>query len=192
GVGGGVCGGGGGGDLERVGAAGSAIDGKRVVSAGGPWLFRNDGPGRWTDVTARSRLAYTGWAQAVAVADHDADGDLDLFLAQHGPATLWQNQGDGTFRDVTSQARLVESARAGRDESPWGGGAPGGVYEGAGWLALYVSTSLGVAPFGPPPLHQHWAGVWVFQPPGFLPGQSDQLWRNRGDGTFEDVTTAAG
>ena len=44
----------------------------------------------------------------------------------------------------------------------------------------------------PPPLHQHWAGVWVFEPPGMLPGQADRLWRNRGDGTFEDVTSLRG
>ena len=93
------------GDLDLFVAAGSAIEQGRIVSAGGPWLFRNDGPGRWTDETARSGLRHTGWAQGVAVADYDADGDLDLFIAQHGPDTLWQNQGDGTFRDVTTAGR---------------------------------------------------------------------------------------
>jgi hypothetical protein len=172
------------GDLDLFVVAGSAVEGDRVVSAGGPWLFRNDGPGRWTDVTATSGLSYTGWAQAVAVADYDGDGDLDLFLAQHGPDTLWQNQGDGTFRDVTTQAGLVESS--------WGVAATWGDYDGDGWIDLYVVNYLSVDAFRPPPLHQHWAGVWVFQPPGMLPGQADQLWRNRGDGTFEDVTAAAG
>jgi hypothetical protein len=120
----------------------------------------------------------------VAVADYDADGDLDLFLAQHGPDTLWQNQGDGTFRDVTTRAGLIESS--------WGVGATWGDSDGDGWLDLYVVNYLSVDAVRPPPLHQHWAGVWVFQPPGMLPGQADQLWRNRGDGTFEDVTAAAG
>ena len=68
------------GDLDLFVSAGSRVQGGRVVSAGGPWLFRNDGPGRWTDVTATSGLSYTGWAQGVAVADYDGDGDLDLFL----------------------------------------------------------------------------------------------------------------
>jgi hypothetical protein len=172
------------GDLDLFVAAGSAVEGDRVVSAGGPWLFRNDGPGQWADVTATSGLSYTGWAQAVAVADYDGDGDLDLFLAQHGPDTLWQNQGDGTFRDVTTQAGLVESS--------WGVAATWGDYDGDGWLDLYVVNYLNVDAVRPPPLHQHWAGVWVFQPPGMLPGQADQHWRNRGDGTFEDVTAAAG
>jgi len=172
------------GDLDLFVAAGSVVEGDRVVSAGGPWLFRNDGPGRWVDVTSTSGLSYTGWAQAVAVADYDGDGDLDLFLAQYGPDTLWRNQGDGTFRDVTTQAGLVESS--------WGVGATWGDYDGDGWLDLYVVNYLNVDVLKPPPLHQHWAGVWVFEPPGMLSGQADQLWRNRGDGTFEDVTAAAG
>jgi hypothetical protein len=172
------------GDLDLFVAAGSAIKGGRVVPAGGPWLFRNDGPGRWVDVTATSGLAFTGWAQAVAVADYDADGDLDLFLAQHGPDTLWQNLGDGTFRDVTAQAGLAESS--------WGVGATWGDYDGDGWLDLYVVNYLSVDAVRPPPLHQHWSGIWVFPGPAMLPGQADQLWRNRGDGTFEDVTHSAG
>ena len=172
------------GDLDLFVAAGSVVEGATVVSAGGPWLFRNDGLGRWTDVTTTSGLGYTGWAQAVAVADYDGDGDLDLFVAQQGPDTLWQNQGDGTFRDVTIRAGLIESS--------WGVGATWGDYDGDGWLDLYVVNYLSVDAVRPPPLHQHWAGVWVFPGPGMLPGQPDQLWRNRGDGTFEDVTSAAG
>ena len=152
------------GDLDLFVAAGSAVERGQVVTAGGPWLFRNDGPGRWTDVTGRSGLRHTGWAQGVAVADYDGDGDLDLFVAQHGPDTLWQNQGDGTFRDVTAQAGLVESS--------WGVGATWGDYDGDGWPDLYVVNYLSVDAVRPPPLHQHWAGVWVFEPPGSLPGQA--------------------
>ena len=97
--------------------AGSEVEGGSRRLAGGPWLFRNDGPGRWTDVTAGSGLRHTGWAQGVAVADYDADGDLDLFVAQHGPDTLWQNQGDGTFRDVDRRGR-PDRRRVGRRAPP--------------------------------------------------------------------------
>lgn len=66
------------GDLDIAVTAGNDVKDDKVVPAGGPWLFRNDGPGRWTDVSAASGLRWTGWAQAIAVADYDADGDLDL------------------------------------------------------------------------------------------------------------------
>jgi hypothetical protein len=172
------------GDLDLFVAPGSEVKGSQVVCAGGPWLFRNDGPGRWVDVTARSGLIWTGWAQGVAVADYDADGDLDLYVTQHGPDTLWQNQGDGTFRDVT--------ARAGFREDYWGVAATWGDADGDGRPDLYVCNYVAIDALDPPPLHDHVGGVKVFQGPGMLPGQPDQLWRNRGDGTFEDVTGPAG
>ncbi len=83
------------GDLDIFVAAGSEVRDGKVACAGGPWLFRNDGPGHWVDVSERSGLRHTGWAQGVAVCDYDGNGDLDLFVAQHGPDTLWQNQGNG-------------------------------------------------------------------------------------------------
>jgi hypothetical protein len=171
-------------DLDLYVAAGSGVKAGRVCGAGGPWLFRNDGTGRWADVTARSGLSWTGWAQGVAVADYDADGDLDLIVTQHGPDTLWQNQGDGTFRDVTT--------RVGIREDYWGVAATWGDVDGDGWPDLYVTNYVTVDPIHPPPLHDHIGGVKVFQGPGMLPGQPDQLWRNRGDGTFEEVTSSAG
>ncbi|WP_435007174.1 CRTAC1 family protein [Tundrisphaera lichenicola] len=172
------------GDLDLFVAPGSEVKAGRVICAGGPWLFRNDGPGRWVDVTSRSGLAWTGWAQGVGVADYDADGDLDLIVTQHGPDTLWQNQGDGTFLDVT--------ARAGISGEDWGVAASWGDVDGDGWLDLFVVNYVTVDPIHPPPLHDHIGGVKVFQGPGMLPGQPDQLWRNRGDGTFEEITTSAG
>lgn len=117
------------GDLDIFVAPGSRVVDGEVVSAGGPWLFRNDGPGRWTDVTARSGLEYRGWAQGVAVADYDADGDPDLFIAQYGPDVLWENLGDGTFRDATERAGLGGG-------SYWGGAAAWGDYDGDGWPDL--------------------------------------------------------
>jgi hypothetical protein len=172
------------GDLDIFVAGGSEVKGDRVVCAGGPWLFRNDGPGRWRDVTAGSGLRWTGWAQGVAVADYDADGDLDLFVTQHGPDTLWRNQGNGTFRDVTAAAGLTE------DE--WGVAAAWGDVDGDGWLDLYVVNYLIVDAIHPPPLHDYPGGVKVFPGPGMLKGQPDRLWRNRRDGTFEDMTRRAG
>src|SRR5262249_15820199 len=121
---------------------------------------------------------------AVAVADYDADGDPDLLVLHHGPDHLWRNQGDGRFEDVT--------ARAGLRDALWGAAATWGDADGDGWPDLFVANYLVVDPIHPPPLKESLPGTLVFQGPVTLPGEPDQLWRNRGDGTFEDVTAASG
>ncbi|MGE3817968.1 MAG: CRTAC1 family protein [Isosphaeraceae bacterium] len=172
-------------DLDLYVAPGSMVVDGKVTCAGGPWLFRNDGPGRWADVSGRSGLKYKGWAQGPAVGDYDADGDLDLFVAQHGPDTLWRNRGDGTFEDVTKSAGL--------DDAEWGVSATWGDADGDGDLDLYVTNYLDVDPAHPPELVSYYGReAMVFQGPERLQGQPDRLWRNRGDGTFEDATQAAG
>jgi hypothetical protein len=173
------------GDLDIFVCGGSVVKDGGVHCAGGPWLFRNDGPGVWSDVTARSGLCWTGWAQGVAVADYDADGDPDLFVAQCGPDTLWRNEGDGTFRDVTAAGGL------GADPY-WGASATWGDANGDGWPDLYVTNYLDVNPLKPPPLNRSIPGYPTFLGPAGLRGQPDVLWRNRGDGTFVDGTHEAG
>ena len=173
------------GDLDIFVAAGSEVRDGKVVCAGGPWLFRNDGPGHWVDVSERSGLRHTGWAQGVAVCDYDSDGDLDLFVAQHGPDTLWQNQGNGIFRDVTKAAGI--------SDNEWGVSATWGDYDDDGWPDLYVTNYLKVDALHPPePIHYYGGDTMVFRGPEYLEGQPDRLWRNKGNGKFEDVTRAAG
>ncbi len=172
------------GDLDLFVAGTSRVEGGTIRPAGGPWLFRNDGPGRWVDVSAPSGLHHTGWSQAVAPADYDGDGDLDLFVAQLGPDVLWRNQGDGTFRDVTQAAGLRDAY--------WGVGATWGDVDGDGWPDLYVTNYLEADPIHPEPPIDYLPGFPVFRGPTALPGQPDLLWRNRGDGTFEDVTARSG
>ncbi|AGA29001.1 hypothetical protein Sinac_4842 [Singulisphaera acidiphila DSM 18658] len=173
------------GDLDIFVAPGSEVHNDKVTCAGGPWLFRNDGPGRWVDVSKSSGLHYTGWAQGTAVCDYDGDGDFDLFIAQHGPDTLWQNQGDGTFRDVTNAAGISDNA--------WGISATWGDYNSDGWPDLYVTNYVNVDAIHPPELMHYYGGkTMVFRGPEHLEGQPDRLWRNNGDGTFTDATKAAG
>jgi hypothetical protein len=120
----------------------------------------------------------------VAVADYDGDGDLDLFVAQLGPDVLWQNQGDGRFRNVTETAGLSDAF--------WGVGATWGDADGDGWPDLYVTNYLDADPVLPAPPIDYKPGFAVFRGPTALSGQPDRLWRNRGDGAFEDVTAASG
>ena len=173
-------------DLDLFVAPGSRVVEGRVEPAGGPWLFRNDGPGSWADVSASSGLAHRGWAQGVSVSDYDADGDPDLFLAQHGPDLLWENLGDGTFRDATGPSGFG-------DEPYWGVAATWGDVDGDGWPDLYVTNYVAVDAADPLPRVGHRGGpVPVFAGPESYPGEPDVLWRNRGDGTFEDATESSG
>ena len=71
-------------------------------------LYKNDRDGTFTDVTARSGLARTGWGTGICVGDYDNDGWEDLFCTSWGHNILFHNNGDGTFSDVTKQAGLDE------------------------------------------------------------------------------------
>ncbi len=72
-------------------------------------LFRNDGGGKFTDVTEQAGLAGTGYDMGVAVADYDNDGYPDIFVAGVHRSTLFHNNGNGTFTDVTAASGLDHS-----------------------------------------------------------------------------------
>ena len=69
-------------------------------------LFRNDGNGHFSDVTAAAGLAGTGYDTGVAIGDYDNDGYEDIFVGGVRHSTLYHNNGDGTFTDVTAKAGL--------------------------------------------------------------------------------------
>jgi hypothetical protein len=71
-----------------------------------PALYRNDGQGKFTDVTAACGLAVESYGLGAAAADYDNDGKVDLYLAALGPNRLYRNLGGGRFEDVTAQARV--------------------------------------------------------------------------------------
>jgi hypothetical protein len=142
-------------------------------------LYRNEGGGRFSDVTDTAGVGDTGFGMGTVAADYDNDGDADLFVTNYGPNTLYRNNGDGTFSDVT------QAAGVGGDQ--WSVGCAFFDYDRDGWLDLFVGNYLQFDPG----YRYYYAGN-AFPGPLSYQGQADILYRNRGDGTFEDVTRAAG
>lgn len=146
-------------------------------------LFRGLGDGTFEDVTEGAGLGDELWTCGVTVADHDGDGDPDIFLTNHGPNRLYSNAGDGTFTDVTEAAGLGDPG--------WGTGAAFFDLEGDGDLDLYVANYIDFAP-GDEFARQTYRGIDVAPGPSGLPRPSDRLYRNEGDGTFTDITEESG
>ncbi len=149
----------------------------------GARLFRNEGGLRFRDVTAESGIRHRRWSFGVAVADYDGDGHEDLAIACFGPNVLLRNRGDGTFEDV--------SAAAGIDDPAWSTSTAFGDLDGDGWLDLVVINYLAFDPAAPPP-PASFKGMPVLAGPRGLRPTADRIYRNRGDGTFEDATLASG
>jgi hypothetical protein len=157
-----------------------------VTGYGGNQLFRNNGDGTFTDVTAKAGVGGGGWSSSAAWVDYDRDGYLDLFVARYvdydiknapycgyrkpgyrmycdpqqfdgTPALLYHNNRDGTFTEVGRKAGVANPAGKGL-------GVATGDIDGDGWPDIFVAND----------------GVRNF------------LYRNKGNGTFDDVTYGAG
>jgi len=166
----------------------------------GGTLLHNDGDGTFTDVTARAGVAHHGWDLAAAWADYDEDGWPDLYVGnEFGGNALYHNNGDGTFTDRAEASGTVD-----------GGSTMGvvwGDYDGDGHLDLFVSNmhaNSGWALFHPDfplpiPLRFRLLSLVA---PGVVRRRSAEivdhlvrgssLYHNNGDGTFTDVSDAAG
>ncbi|MGD0471110.1 MAG: CRTAC1 family protein [Terriglobales bacterium] len=153
-------------------------------------LYHNNRDGTFTDVTAKSGLARTGWQTGVCVGDFDNDGWDDLFCTFWGHNILFRNNGDGTFTDVTKQAGLW------KDEVRWGSGCTWLDYDRDGSLDLfvanYIQLDISKVPAPGETLNCQYKGNPVMCGPRGLPGGMNILYRNNGDGTFSDVSEKAG
>ena len=151
-------------------------------------LWRNRGDGTFADVTDKAGVGYPGWGMGAVAADFDNDGWNDLYVTCFGPNHLYRNNGDGTFTDVT--------AKAGVGDPRWSTGAAFADYDGDGWLDLFVANYVDVRLDALPEFGKgkfcEFHGIPVQCGPRGLPGSGDSLYRNRGDGTFEDVSEKAG
>ncbi|MDH3744835.1 MAG: CRTAC1 family protein [Acidobacteriota bacterium] len=154
-------------------------------------LYRNDlgdldiGDGRlsFTDVTEESGLEATGYGMGVATGDFDGDGWVDLYVTNLGANQLWHNNGDDTFTDVTRGS--------GAGDELWSVPAAFFDYDGDGRLDLFVGNYI-AADFDNRTICRDLAGGLDYCGPGAFAPLADRLLRGMGDGSFEDVTEAAG
>jgi hypothetical protein len=157
-------------------------------------LYRNKHDGTFEDVTDAAGLHRTGWGQGVAVGDYNNDGRLDLYVTYWGENALYRNNGDGTFTDVAAAAGV--SGKSSRGYPEWHSGATFVDYDRDGLLDLFVATYTDydirrVPKPGANP-NCNWKGVPTPCGPRGLRPSGHYLFRNRGDGTFEDVSEKSG
>ena len=160
-------------------------------------LYHNLGNWKFEDVTDKAGVANERWGMGVAVGDYDNDGRPDVFVSNFGVSRLYHNNGDGTFADV---AEKVGVARKG-----WSTGATWGDYDGDGRLDLFVPGYLDIDLNNLPPSPKdankpggvgqnfcQFRGTPVMCGPRSLTGESDTLYHQKPDGTFEDTSVKAG
>ena len=147
-------------------------------------LFRNRGDGTFDDVTEGSGAGDRGYGVGVATGDYDGDGNVDLYVTNVGANVLLRNNGDGTFRDVTSEARVGH---------PGCGASTAFVdFDHDGHLDIFVANYV-VWSIDDELECGSVSGVPDYcSPNAYQAPAPDVLYRNNGDGTFSDVSIAAG
>jgi hypothetical protein len=177
------------GKLDIVTVNGSNVDRYRQGGDLLVTLYHQDADLKFTDITKQAGLTHKGWGMGVAVADYDNDGLPDLYVTGYGGNALYHNLGNCKFEDVT------EKAGVGGGELSLG--AAWGDYDRDGKVDLFVSRYVHVdmnklpAP-GSNEKFCRFRGVLVQCGPWGLQGETDLLFHNRGDGTFEEVSKKAG
>ncbi len=151
-------------------------------------LYRNRGDGAFKKVTREAGLDGSGWGQGVCAGDYDNDGFVDLFVTYYGQNRLYRNSQGGRFQNVAVQAGLPQTTR-------WSTGCAFLDYDRDGRLDLFVANYVvfnkdkiplpGASP------NCRWKGVDVLCGPMGLPGETNQLFRNEGNGRFRDVSESS-
>jgi len=147
-------------------------------------LYHNEGNFQFRDVTEQAGVAGAGYSMGTAAADYDNDGRPDLFVAGVNRNILYHNLGNGRFEDVTN--------KAGIKSGEWAVAAGWFDYDRDGkldlWVVHYAKWS---------PTYDRFCGdaakaIRIYCHPKYFEGLANTLYRNRGDGTFEDVSERAG
>jgi len=143
-------------------------------------LYRNNGNGTFTDVTAQAGVPGKDFGMGVTAGDYDNDGWTDLYITNYKSAVLYHNNGNGTFTDVT--------VKAGVENPHFGVGAVFFDYDRDGRLDLYVGNYLKYDSN----IKMLYFTADAFPGPLDYEGDADRLFHNNGDGTFTDVSHKAG
>jgi enediyne biosynthesis protein E4 len=169
---------------------GTSLDSKVRDSKPTSYLFHNNRDGTFTDVTAKAGLTYSGWGQACCVGDYDNDGFDDLFVTYWGRNVLYRNNGDGTFTDVSEKAGVAGAS------TRWGAGCCFLDFDRDGHLDLFVANYVNFDPAKAPrpgdSAYCRYNEIAVPCGPLGFAGGTNVLYRNRGDGTFADVSEQSG
>ena len=150
-------------------------------------LYRNDGRGGFIDTTVAAGVGDEGYGMGCAAGDIDNDGDVDLYVTNLGPNVLYLNNGDGTFADVTETAGVGDSS--------WSTSAAFVDYDSDGDLDLFVTHYVAWSQAASFVGRNCYAVTGVrdyCSPQAYDAPTLDTLYRNRGDGTFENVSDSSG
>jgi enediyne biosynthesis protein E4 len=154
------------------------------------YLFHNNRDGTFTDVTHKAGLTHTAWGQGCCIGDYDNDGFDDLFISCFGRNLLYHNNGNGTFTDVSKEAGVSG------ETDRWGAGCCFLDYDRDGRLDLFVANYVVydpmLAPLPGDSPNCHYGNIPTPCGPQGFAGGTNLLYRNRGDGTFEDVSEKSG
>lgn len=176
------------GDLDVFFNGGGKLAGPPVVVSGRPGaLYRNDGDWKFTDVTTAMGLGASDlYTHGCIAGDYNRDGWPDLVVTGYGGCRLYHNVGGTRFEDVTRLAGLTDV--------DWFTAAAFGDYDRDGWLDLFVVAYADWKPGANPTcLYDELQGKRRdVCPPQAYAGRQHRLWRNRGNGKFDDVSEAAG
>jgi enediyne biosynthesis protein E4 len=145
-------------------------------------LYRNRGDGTFADVTERAGVAGGTFGMGAAAADYDGDGWQDLFVTSYGRNILYRNRGDGTFADVTDKAGIASPG--------WSTCATWFDFDSDGRLDLFVSSFVQYTK--EMSCGNNRLGVKYYCIPRVFKPSPSRLYRNRGDGTFADVSRESG
>jgi hypothetical protein len=177
------------GRLDIITVNGSTVD--HFKQGGDPMitLYHQDDGFKFTDVTKSAGLTRKGWGMGVAVADYDNDGLPDIYVTGFGGNALYHNLGNCKFEDVTGKAGVAAGG--------FSTGAAWGDYDRDGHIDLFVSRYVHfdidhLPDFGKNVKNCSFKGIPVQCGPWGMLGETDLLFHNRGDGTFEEVSKKAG